>query len=238
MQTAKQHPFEIETQRNAWVPYDTFDKYDIDQLDPFLFAVQTGYLTMKDARLIRGEMRYRFDFPNKEIADSFSKFLLDVSTGKTPGERTVLLDTLADALSKGDVDSFMTPLQPVIAGLPWGNLGDDGGEPVKFYEGYFRDLLTLAFSLIDVDNTPEVRTSDGVMDLVAHYLDYTFVLELKMRQKSDDTEKLLDVALHQALDEKDYANKYRDLSTHIKVVAVVFDADTRRLVAWKAVDAK
>ena len=238
VQTAKQHPFEIETRRNTWVPYDSFDKYDIDQLDPFLFAVQTGYLTMKEAQTIRGEMRYRFDFPNKEIADSLSKFLLDVSTGKTPSERTVLLDTLANSLSKGDVENFMRPLQSLMAGLPWGNLGDTNGDPVKFYEGHFRNLLSLAFSLIDVDNTPEVRTSDGVIDLVARYLEYTFVFELKMQGKGEDTDKLLGNALHQAIDEKHYADKYQNLSKHITVIAVVFDADSRRLVAWKATDVK
>jgi hypothetical protein len=238
VQTARQRPFELETMRNAWVPYSTFDKYDIDRLDPFLFAVQTGYLSMKDAKAVRGQQRYRFDFPNKEIRDSFSSFLLEVTTNTTATQTTTLLDNLANALAAGDVDGFMSPLRPVIAGLPWGNLGDDGGDPTKFYEGYFRNLLTLTFSLIDVDNTPEVRTSDGLIDLVARYQDYTFVLELKMKRKEDDTERLLDAALQQAIDEKHYAEKYQNLSKHIKIVAVVFDADSRRLVAWKSVDAK
>lgn len=236
VQTAKQHPFEIETQRNTWVSYASFDTYDIDHLDPFLFAVQTGYLSLKEAKWIRGQQRYRFDFPNKEIRDSFNAYLLEVTTNTTALQTTRLLDKLANTLSAGDVDGFMKSLQPIFAGIPWGNLGDDTSVPIKFYEGYFRNLLTLTFSLIDVDNTPEARTSDGVVDLVARYLEYTFIFELKMRLKGDDTEKLLDAALRQAIDEKHYADKYRNLSQHIKVVAVVFDADSRRLAAWKVAD--
>lgn len=83
---------------------------------------------------------------------------------------------------------------------------------------------------------PEVQTSSGRIDLVVKVKDWTFIFELKMLRDGQNTDALLDTALCQAIDEKQYADKYRGLSSHIRVVAVVFDADSRRLAAWKTVD--
>ena len=81
----------------------------------------------------------------------------------------------------------------------------------------------------------EERISNGVIDLVAHTADRTFVLELKAGKGKQAADRLLDEALHQAA-EKDYAAKYRHLSKNITVIGVAFDTETRRLVKWRVAD--
>ena len=233
LEVAKKTPFAIEQYRNTPLEYTAFDKYEINDLDPLVVAVQTGYLTIKKTETdFDYSTLYYVDYPNKEIRDAFRSYLFEACASCKSMQRRDILKGLVTALKNGDVDGFMCPIQSLLAGLPWGNLGQDREDPVAFYEGYFRNLLALAFAIIDMRVAAEERTSDGVIDLVAHYADRTFILELKAGREQE-ADRLLDEALNQ-ITKKDYAAKYRWLSQNITCIGVVFDVESRRLVKWRA----
>lgn len=175
------------------------------------------------------------DYPNREIRDSFRDFLFCVYTKTSPQEAWLFTRMLTDSLEQGDPDSFLENIQPIFSGLAHENIAAKKTR-TEYFEGYFRNVLATILAVLNKDAGAEVQTSGGRIDLVTRAGNWTFVFELKMLQKGQSTKALLDAALHQAIAEKHYADRYRNLSKHIKAAAVVFDADSRELVALKAVD--
>jgi hypothetical protein len=237
VEVAKKKPLYLDPYLGKPISYSLFDKYDIDELSPFVFAVQTGYLTIKDSVKVDDVVQYIMGYPNKEIRDCFNDFLFGIYTKNSPQEAFLFTQRLSTALEQGNIKSFINNISPIFSGLAYENIADSDTR-CNYFEGYFRNVLATIFAVLNKNVEPEVQTSSGRIDLVVKVKDWTFVFELKMLRDGQETDTLLDTALHQAIDEKHYAEKYQNLSKHIKIVAVVFDADSRRLVAWKSVDAK
>lgn len=68
-----------------------FNAWEIDNIDSITLMYQTGYITIKDTEQEFGETWYYLDFPNKEVENSFNKYVLNNYAGKISSEGGVFI---------------------------------------------------------------------------------------------------------------------------------------------------
>jgi hypothetical protein len=80
-----------------------FNAWEIDNIDPITLMYQTGYITIKDTEQEFGETWYYLDFPNKEVENSFNKYVLNNYAGKISSEGGVFIKNFVKCLRDNDL---------------------------------------------------------------------------------------------------------------------------------------
>ena len=219
-------PFTLEPLLNRWHSFEQFGKFDIQNLSPMALAIQTGYLTISDVKYEDGVPCVRYDYPNNEIRQSWSKELMRLAFHESDdvlGYR----ERLRDAIAGGDCQDLMQCLQSIFAGASYENLGT-----VTINEGYYRNMIYMLFSAFNIRNVAEEQNSMGRIDFVASATNHAYVMELKVRRNKKSTNQLLSDAIHQMRD-RHYGDKYRLESRQVHLIAAVFDSKTHTLEDWR-----
>lgn len=133
-----------------------------------------------------------------------------------------------DALEAGGLDVFMYVVKPVFASLPYENIGDPSGDPVRFYEGYFRNVMLTILTVSSVDGRAEQQTASGRIDLVVNFPSRSYVFDLKTHDGATTSGQALDAAMEQAHG-KDYASAYTRPGREVSLVALTFNLDMRQI---------
>lgn len=233
VEAAKRCPFDAESFRNVPVASITFDKYDASDIDPFVFMVQTGYLTISRAESFGVTMQYYMDYPNREVRESFERFLLGRYMKKRERDVDTVANSIRRTLGVGDVDAFVSAVKPVFATLPYENIGDPAADPVRFYEGYFRNVMLAMLTVASVDGRAEQQTAAGRIDLVVNFPSCAYVFELKTHDGATTPEAVLDAAMEQA-HTKNYAAAYARPDKTVTLVAMSFNRGTRQVSGYRA----
>ncbi len=201
---------DLEVDENAFSTYDPADLHPL----PLLF--QTGYLTIKSAEDV-GELRfYTLGYPNLEISQSFSYWLVR-SMGSVPDtELGGALRRIAKALQTGDVDAMLEHLKTFFHNVPY----DIVEQKEKYYQVIFFTVFKLIGAMIDA----EVKTSLGRIDAVVRTADRVYIFEFKLRGAAAEA--------MQQIKDKQYAAGYRDDPRDIILVGVEFDWDNRNIGDW------
>ncbi|MCQ2193453.1 MAG: ATP-binding protein [Paludibacteraceae bacterium] len=229
----KDNPFKLQDLTNEWVFDENDDKYDLNELDLRSVAFQSGYLSIAEWKKVSlTQWKIRYDFPNREIRDSWFKNVLTTKP-HTYGLLMPLIVSLPEALDDKDVNAFMEKVCNFFSGIPYENAGE-------ITEGYFRNHLRTLFCLFGIPNQCEIMEASQRVDIVAQTAKMALVLELKMMEadeaKPDEKKaQLLEEALEQ-LRQKGYAEKYRNESEEVHSIGIVFDEKTRKVACWKMMD--
>ena len=229
----KDNPFALQDITREWVPDIDNDKYDLNNLDLRSVAFQAGYLSIAEWKSVtKFRWAVRYDFPNKEIRDTWFQNVLTIKP-KTEGLLLPLLVSLPEDLDNQDVNSFMDKVTNFFSGIPYENAGE-------ITEGYFRNHLRTLFCLFGIPNQCEIMEESQRVDIVAQTEKMALVFELKMMSKDEaDPEskkaELLEAALEQART-KGYADKYRNESELVHTIGIVFDEKTRKVADWKMLE--
>ena len=101
MELAKKTDFNFEDAVSRAVPGVTFDAFEIPNIDPVTLLLQTGYLTIKSSEIRFNKRWFWLDFPNEEVAESFSTYLLNSYVGRTQREVSSFSADLATAFLEG-----------------------------------------------------------------------------------------------------------------------------------------
>ena len=184
--------------------------------DPVALFYQTGYLTIKSYD--RKMDLYRLGFPNKEVADSFMKFILPSYCNLQVGETDSFLIQLARAFYDGKPDLAMELLEEFSASISYDMI------PVPEVERHFQYMMYLVCKLLlarDVFVRVEEKTSDGRIDILVESQQFVYVIEIKRDSSPQE-------ALRQIL-EKEYALPYRHDGRKIFLVGVNFSTEKKRL---------
>ena len=226
----KNHAFELEKYIGRWQSLDEFGKYDIHDLNPMSLAIQTGYLTISDARLNEDSVHeVRYDYPNNEIRMSWSKEMMRLAFY----DRNEVINEnqrLRNDISTGNCQDMMECLKGIFAGASYENIGR-----VQVNEGYYRNMLYMLFSAFNIHRGVEEHTSAGRVDVVASDKRNAYVFELKTSASDKEVKERIAEALRQA-EEGHYGDRYRAESAHVHVIAAVFDKRTHMLVDWEIRD--
>lgn len=173
--------------------------------NPIAALFQSGYLTIK--RYDKEAEMYFLGFPNREVADGFTNFLLPYYSGITEANKDAEIFQMKQDIKNGDIEIFLTRIKALFAGVSFEN--------DKFAELTYRNMLYLVFHLIGFHPHIEHHTSNGRVDATLETEQYVYVFEFKMNKSADE-------ALDQILD-KHYDDMYLTDSRKVVKVGVNFD---------------
>ena len=178
---------------------------------------QTGYLTIKgyDKEL---EL-FRLGFPNREVEQSFLKFLLPRYTGNTDNRSSAFIGYFVQELRKGDIESFLSRMKSLFANTPY--------ELVHDLENHYQTVMFTICRLLGYYTKAEYHTSNGRIDMVVKANQFTYVFEFKFNKTAQE-------ALAQ-IDTKEYALPFQTEGQKVFKVGVNFSKETRNIddFIWK-----
>lgn len=209
----KERKYDVSLMERLEVDDLAFSSYEIGNLSVIPLLVQTGYLTIKsydpETRL------YKLYYPNYEVENAFSRYLLDSFVAVENGLAGGYLQRLALALRDKDWERFFEVLQFFLADIPY-------DIHVK-KEKYYQTVFYLIFKLVGLQIDAEVKTNRGRMDAVVETKDTVFIFEFKLDGSADE-------ALAQ-IKERGYEEKY-GLRDAVYLIGVNFGAQERGVVDW------
>ena len=216
MELIKEKDFDIQANLQESVPEIAFSAFEIDDIDPLTLLLQTGYLTIKDTEEKFDTTWYFLDFPNKEVANAFSAYILNSYTGKTQTGSVKFVAEIATSLLKNDLKRLRKIMEVFFAGIPY---------PVhKKNEATFQGIFFSIFRLLGCYIEAESMTNDGRIDAVVQTPKAIYLFEFKM--DNDPT------ALAQ-IKAKEYFQKYLLDKRDIYIFGVNFDTDKGNLIGWE-----
>lgn len=203
---------------------DLLSGSDVYLRDPVPLFFQTGYLTIKgyDRRF----RQYTLGFPNREVAEGFTKFLMNFYMQGL--DQSSLIVDFVKEVESGDADGFMRRLQSFTADIPYDLIKDGKGKDEnQLYEAHYQDVMYVVFKLMGFYTHTEYKTSDGRIDMVVETPDYVYVMEFKIGNSAEE-------ALRQ-IEEKQYTLPFRTGGKEVVKIGASFCTSTRRLEEWIAV---
>lgn len=179
--------------------------------NPVPVIYQSGYLTIKDYDELTTDCT--LDYPNFEVRDGWFNFLLPAYTYVREGNARGYLRDMRLSAVAGHADEMMEAL----AGLfDIGNYQVQGKREV-----YYQNVIYIVFQLLGLYVEAEQSTSRGRIDIVVRTKAAVYVIETKYGRTAAE-------ALEQ-IEQRGYADKYRDDPRPVYKIGVNYDPDTRQL---------
>lgn len=185
--------------------------------NPVPYLYQSGYLTIKGYN--REFQVYELGFPNKEVEEGFTKFLLPCYAHLHSGNVAFELMSFVKEVREGDVEGFMRRLQSFFADIPY--------EMTRDLELHYQNVLFIVFKLLGFYTQVEYHTSQGRIDLVLNTDKYIYVMEFKLEGTAEE-------AIRQ-IEEKNYALPFAADSRMVYKIGVNFSNQIRGIESWKTV---
>ena len=211
---------------DAW----QISSFDVDDIGIEALLFQTGYLTIIEKERDGNQTFYTLDYPNLEVRQSLNQGLL-AYLGRQGKEVSDQGKELGRLLADNDFEGFAERLRSFFAGIPcqW-----QGANSPARYEAWYAGMLYACFRTIGLDLRVEDSSSRGRADMVVLHGGQVFVFEFKMADGDGNGETASQSAIEQ-IQEKGYAEKYRDRGEPVYLVGVAFDRGLRNLAAVKVV---
>ncbi len=195
-----------------------FSRYDVDNMNTTAIMFQTGYLTIKEFDWRRN--KYRLDFPNKEVRESFLHFAAEHYVGSSQDEMGGITEMLAEALALNDMQSFFIALQALFSSIAVKQL-----DKVKEYEGFYHSVIYIVLKLLGMQIACEVQSNFGTTDAVLQTAEHIYVLEFKMGTAASALEQIK---------KKKYHTPYLADQRGLVLVGFGFDKAERNLTDFLA----
>jgi len=196
-----------------------FNAFEIDDVPPLTLLLQTGYLTIKSTAKKYSRIKYKLDFPNREVSESFSTYLLNDYSKKNEYEVANFCEYLTDAVVNGDLPLFQKTLEVFFAGIPYDLHHKD--------EANFQNIFYCIFKLLNFNVHAESQTSDGRIDAFIETDEYIYLFEFKLNKDKS--------ALSQ-IKKKEYFKQFLLSSKKIILVGANFDTQTGKISGWHSED--
>lgn len=182
--------------------------------NPVPILYQSGYLTIKG---YNREFRvYNLGFPNKEVEEGFTRFILPYYASLRSGNSSFEIMNFVTDVRNGDTDSFMLRLQSFFSDIPY--------EITRELELHYQNVLFIVFRLLGFYTCVEYHTSRGRIDMVVKTDRYIYVMEFKLDGSAEDAMK--------QINDKGYAVPFdSDPRTLIKI-GVNFNNEIRGIEKW------
>jgi len=191
------------------------EKYDLNNISLLPLLFQTGYLTIKKWDIYKNIIL--LDYPNKEVADSFTTYVLsELTIGELDKTGMLLLD-IVNSFSNNDIQKFIAYLNVLFFNIPYTIIDEK--------EKYFHSLFYMVMKLVGFNIESEILTIDGRIDAVVKTDNHIYIIEFKINQSASK-------AIEQ-INQKRYAEKYfTDKRTKIKL-GINFNSETREVDDYK-----
>lgn len=197
---------------------------DVGNIAPEALLFQSGYLTIGQTIDVGDEIRYRLQFPNREVRGSLTGALLR-AISPAPGAVFKQTGRLPALLEAADTAGLEDLFRVHFASIPhdWYRKN-----PLADYEGYYASVFYAYFASLGYDVVPEDTSSQGRLDMAVRLPDAVWLFEFKIVDDEPDGS-----ALRQIKD-RGYADKYRGDGRPVHLVGVEFSKARRNVVALDA----
>ena len=193
---------------------DSLGGIDTMETNPVPILYQSGYLTIKG---FDKEFRtYELGFPNKEVEEGFTKFLLPNYASLSSGNPSFEISSFVREVRSGNIDAFMRRLQSFFADTPY--------ELARDLERHYQNVLFIVFKLLGFYTRAEYRTSNGRIDMVVKTDRYIYVMEFKLDGTAEE-------AIRQ-INEKGYAAPFTSDGRTLYKIGVNFSNAIRGIERW------
>ena len=193
---------------------DSLGGIDTMETNPVPILYQSGYLTIKG---FDKEFRtYELGFPNKEVEEGFTKFLLPNYASLSSGNPSFEISSFVKEVRSGNIDAFMLRLQSFFADTPY--------ELARDLERHYQNVLFIVFRLLGFYTQAEYHTSNGRIDMVVKTDRYIYVMEFKLNGSAEE-------AIRQ-INEKGYAAPFASDGRTLYKIGVNFSNEIRGIEGW------
>jgi hypothetical protein len=187
------------------------DKYDLKNMSLLPLLFQTGYLTIKKYDIFRNTIT--LDYPNKEVADSFSTHILsELTIGKLDKTDMLLVD-IVSTFTNNNIEKFIGHINTLFRNIPY--------TIIEEKEKYFHSIFYMVMKLVGFKIEAEILTIDGRVDAVVKTDGNIYIIEFKINQSAE-------TAIKQILDKR-YAEKYADDKRPKTLLGINFNTEAHRV---------
>ena len=214
VEVMKQDRYPLPDLTQEQVTGDFLNSIDSMSKNPIPLIYQSGYLTIKSYDERFGF--YTLGFPNKEVEEGFTDYLLPFYTNIRQGESAFFIGNFVKDLEQGNVDDFMQRMETMLSDTDYKIVGDS--------ELYFQNAFYLISRMLGFYTEVERETSNGRMDMTIQTKDYIYIFEFKLDGSAGD-------ALRQ-IDEKGYAKPFALDARKLIKVGINFSLEKRCIEQW------
>ncbi len=215
VEVMKQDNYPLPDLTQEQVTGDFLNSIDSMSKNPIPLIYQSGYLTIKGYDERFGF--YTLGFPNKEVEEGFTDYLLPFYTNLKQGDTAFFIGNFINDLETGRVDDFMRRMETMFSDTNYNIVGDS--------ELYFQNAFYLISRMLGFYTEVERETSNGGMDMIAKTKDYVYIFEFKLDGSATE-------ALRQ-IDDKGYAKPFALDCRKIVKVGINFSLKKRCIEEWK-----
>lgn len=193
---------------------DSLGGIDTMYSNPIPILYQSGYLTIKGYD--KEFQVYYLGFPNKEVEEGFTKFLLPCYAHLQTGNPSFEIMSFVKDVRNGDINAFLRRLQSFFSDIPY--------ELARDLELHYQNVLFIVFKLLGFYTQVEYHTSNGRIDMVVKTEQYIYVMEFKLNGTAEE-------ALKQIHD-KQYALPFVSDNRKLYKIGVNFNQEIRGIEKW------
>ncbi len=204
---------------------ELLSSFEIDRIEPSTLLFQSGYLTIKETKIISDKLAFKLGFPNREVRISFNEYLI---TGYTDisAEKLRYEESIYNSFMNSDMDLLHNAITRLFAAIPYRNFTNND---LLNFEGYYASVLYAFFAAINCEVIPEDITNKGQADMTVKLGNTICIMEVKVgttKQKGKN-EALLQIK------KMNYSEKYKHIpGKNVFELGMVFDAEKRNLVKF------
>ncbi|MCD8291891.1 MAG: ATP-binding protein [Prevotella sp.] len=207
--------YNLNNLQNETVTAEMFDGVESLDDSPIPLLYQCGYLTITgyDKRFDK----YHLGFPNLEVEQGFTNFLLPFYIRNKDKKASDFLDNFVCDVEEGRPERFLSSMKTLLDGNDYSIIGE--------LEKYFQNVMCLIFKLMGFHVDVEYKTATGRIDAVIKTKDYIYLMELKVDTPAEK-------ALEQ-IETKDYAKVFAADERKLYKIGVSFSSTTRSISEYK-----
>ncbi len=208
----KNQNYELPYLNKLYYTSDILDKFDLEYLSIEALMFQTGYLTIKEVKIIESEEMYILDYPNKQVRQSFNRDLLFYITQSYHTDKTYNLKL---ALIHQNILQLKHQLEIFFNSISYHILKNE----FVYQAAIYGLIYSTGFNIILEDTT-----SKGRIDLtIIVNNSIVYIIEFKVIENTQDKGK----ALNQIL-QKEYYKKYLNYNK-IYIIGIEFDKTNKQI---------
>ena len=197
------------------VSADFLNSIDSVSKNPIPVIYQSGYLTIKG---YDDEFEtYRLGFPNQEVEEGFTRYLVPFYTHIHQGESVFSIQQFIQDIRNGQPERFMQRMATMLSDTDYRIVGDA--------ELYFQNAFYLISKMLGFYTEVERTTSDGRIDMIIKTRDYIYIMEFKLDGTPQE-------ALRQ-IEDKGYAKPFGMDGRKICRIGVNFSLKKRCIDGWE-----
>jgi len=207
----QKYDYNLEAMSHVEADEDVLNSIDSESSNPIPVIYQSGYLTIKG--FDREFRTYTLGFPNEEVAEGFTKYLMPCYIYPKDRQSPFLIDNFVRDVRQGKTEQFITRLKTLFADTPY--------DLVRNLENHYQNILWLLYKLMGFYTQAEYHTSHGRIDLVVKTPKYCYVMEFKLDGTAEE-------ALEQ-ISSRDYTLPFVLDGQEIVRLGINFSKETRNI---------